>query len=49
MLLRCESLEPAMSEMGHNQHSPSTAHCPLYPAADMRQRQPWAAMCQKET
>jgi hypothetical protein len=34
-----------MTEMGHNRHSPSTAHCPLSPAADMKQRQPWAAMC----
>src|SRR6516225_1198678 len=32
----------------HNRRSPSTAHCPLSPAADMRQRQPWAAMCPQE-
>ena len=38
-----------MSAAGHNRRSPSTAHCPLSPAADMRQRQPWAAMCQQPT
>jgi len=34
MLLRCESLEPAMSEMGHLRKSPSGPLCQLSPIAD---------------
>ena len=44
MLLRCESLEPAMSEMGYN------PNCrPVWPAADITP--PWftAAVCQYRT
>jgi len=40
-LLRCR-MSWLLTAAGHG-IPPSTAHCPLSPAADMRQRQPWAA------
>ena len=43
-LLRCGISARLTAALGHNRHSPSTAHCPLSPAADMKQRQPWVAM-----
>ena len=36
MLVRCESLEPPMSQMGQNPNPPFGALCQLPPAADIR-------------
>ena len=36
MLVRCESLEPPMSQMGQNPNPPFGALCQLPPAADSR-------------
>jgi hypothetical protein len=48
-IVQHSKLDSLMTGWGHNRRSPSTAHCPLSSTADMRQRQPWAAMCQQRT
>jgi hypothetical protein len=48
-LLRCGILTRLLTGLGHNRHSPSTAHCPLSPAADITPQMLIAASCQERT
>src|SRR5215211_7666648 len=49
MLLRCESLEPPMSQLGHNRNSLFGVARPLSPTADMASHTSRAAMCHNRT
>jgi hypothetical protein len=49
MLLRCERLEPSMSQLGQTLTPPSEPECLRPPGADMSPHRRWAAMCQEAT
>jgi hypothetical protein len=50
MLVRCESLEPPMSQMGQNENSPISGLCRLLPPApDIGFANASAAVCQFQT